>query len=296
MQQRGIKSICKFNFYVMYVIISPSKTQDFERELTLPEGVAELSVVSEWNEQTKELSKVMKNFSADELGVMMKISPKLAELNFNRFQKWDGKYGNENFYKPAIVAFLGDVYKGFGLDSWRIKDCEYANSHLGIISGFYGLINPLNYIQPYRLEMGTRITFSSEGIEYKNLYEFWKERLTEKIIEILKTERILLNLASVEYSKVIDRKIIAESGIDEVQVVDVDFKINKVNVKTNKREERVVAIYAKRARGLMANWIVENEIDSLEALEQFKEDGWKFKGWGAEDALGNKRALFVKRV
>lgn len=235
----------------MYTIISPSKTQDFEREVVLPSGVAglfELAGVPEWNEQTKLLAGVMKKFKAKELSELMKISTKLAELNFERFQEWDGNYDqNKNVYAPAIVAFLGDVYRGFDLNVWSITGYKYAHNHLGIISGFYGLISPLNYIQPYRLEMGTRLRFSvmkdkganDELKAYKNLYAFWSEMLTKKMATILKKEKVLINLASVEYSKVIDRKKLEElmatpkagQRVDKVQIIDVIFKVNKVSKK-----------------------------------------------------------------
>ena len=293
----------------MYTIISPSKGQRFEEgeeeikissldnvgELT---KVKKLSTVPEWNKQSKLLAEVMKKFTAKELGELMKISSKLAELNFKRFQKWNGDYDkNKNVYAPAIVAFLGDVYKGFDLESWKASDYIYAHNHLGIISGLYGLISPLNYIQPYRLEMGTRISFSTaENKEYKNLYDFWGELLTAKLANILKDEQVLINLASVEYSKVIDRKKLAEAG--GVSIIDVDFKISKINKKTGKREEKVIAIYAKRARGIMANWIVKNKLtlSSPKNLEKFQEDGWKFKKWSDPDKLGNRRILFVKNI
>ncbi len=293
----------------MYTIISPSKGQRFkegEEEIKISslENVGELAkvrkliTVPEWNNQSKLLAEVMKKFTAKELEELMKISPKLAELNFKRFQKWNGDYDkSKNVYAPAIVAFLGDVYKGFDLESWKAGDYTYAHNHLGIISGLYGLISPLNYIQPYRLEMRTRISFSTTGNkEYKNLYTFWSELLTEKLIKILKEKHVLINLASVEYSKVIDRKRLAEAG--GVSVIDVDFKISKINKKTGQREEKVVAIYAKRARGVMANWIVKNKLtlSSPKNLEKFQEDGWKFKEWSDPDNLGNRRALFVKTV
>lgn len=283
----------------MYVIISPSKTQDFNREVVLPRKVTDLAMIPEWNEQTKQLAEVMKRFKSEELGKMMKISPKLAELSFERFRKWDGGYNeSKNVFAPAIIAFLGDVYKGFDLENWKAGDYKYAQKHLGVISGFYGLIGPFNYIQPYRLEMRTRMSFSVRGDKqvYKNLYDFWSGILTGKMAETLRRERVLINLASVEYSKVIDRKKLEDMSDGEIQIVDVDFKINKVNKKTRKREEKVIAIYAKRARGLMANWILKEKIKTLKGLEKFKEGGWEFRGWGEFDDKNGKRVLFVKKI
>jgi len=296
----------------MYTILSPSKTQDFQRGLIMPGGSADLCRVSEWNEQTKELAQIMKEFSATDLEKMMKISPKLAQLNFERFQDWNGDYSTLNgdddqiHYAPAIRAFLGDVYKGFELEQWGSTEYTYADSHLGIMSGFYGLISPLNYMQPYRLEMGTKISFTIDGIEYKNLYTFWTERLTEKMYQILKEEKMLINLASVEYSKVIDRKLLKQKAIDawrgkegkrnEIQIIDIDFKIRKKDKKTGEIVEKVIAIYAKRARGLMANWIVESKVNLPKELENFSTDKWQYQSTSEADKLGNKRMLFIKEL
>ncbi len=283
----------------MYTIISPSKTQDFERKITLPREVTKLVTIPEWNKQTKSLVTILKTFKPEVLSSMMNISANLAELNFERFKKWNGVYNkNKNTVAPAIIAFQGDVYKGFDLENWKIKDYKYAHKHLGIISGFYGLISPLNYIQPYRLEMGTRISFAikdkNNSGKYKNLYDFWNELLTDKIINILKQEQVLINLASVEYSKVLDRNKLREVMGSKGQIIDVDFKSVKINKKTGKQEEKVIAIYAKRVRGLMANWIITNNLKNPRELENFRSDNWRFKGWSKADKLGNKRVLFIR--
>ena len=311
----------------MYIIISPSKTQDFNRNIILPKEVGRLSKVPEWNMQTAQLAKVMQGYSAEELSKMMKVSPKLGALTYSRFQEWDEAYGKndtlgegeETQIAPAIVAFLGDVYKGFKLESWTAKEYQYAHEHLGIASGFYGLISALDYIQPYRLEMGTRVQFTlpkntttkknpelySGQSTYKNLYAFWSEVLTEKMFQIVKKEKVLINLASVEYSKVIDRKLLKQKCIDnwrggdervEMQIIDIDFKIRKQDKKTEEVAEKVIGIYAKRARGLMANWIIENKIEKPRDLQNFSIDGWRFKSESAKDTLGNSSMLFIKTL
>lgn len=217
----------------------------------------------------------------------MHVSEKIGELNYKRFQKWKSSYkerkkdrdGNYNF-SPAIYAFMGDVYRGIELDAYGKRDYTYAQNHLGIISGFYGLLTPLTYMQPYRLEMGTRMLFTVKKTEYKNLYAFWQEKITDEVNDILKKEKILLNLASVEYAKVIDRKQL--SG----EVIDVDFKIEK---DTNMR---TIAIYAKRARGLMANWIIQNRVGDVRSLKKFRCDGWRYK----KDGSSEDKFLFVKKI
>ncbi len=268
----------------MYTIISPSKTQDFSRNFPKGENLAS---VSQYNRQTKQLAKMMKKLSAVEIENVMHVSEKLGQLNHGRFQKWNGTYkerkrgcdGGYNF-SPAIYAFMGDVYRGFNLDMYGKHDYSFAQNHLGIISGFYGLLTPLTHMQPYRLEMGTKMSFTIGKKEYKNLYAFWREELTQRMNEILKQEKTLLNLASVEYAKVLDRKQL--NG----EVIDVDFKIKKDG------KVRTIAIYAKRARGLMANWIIQNRIDQSENLKNFNCDGWKYKIQGSTD---NKK-VFIKKV
>lgn len=260
----------------MQIIISPSKTQDFTRDFSekLNGKIGDFSV-SEFNKETKKLAKLFKKFSQKDLEKMMKISPKLAELNFERFAKWNGSFSNrkkdkkgEFNFSPAIFAFLGDVYRGFDLENWNKKDFDYAQKNLKIISGFYGVLEPLNFLKPYRLEMGTKISFKIGKREYKNLYEFWGEKITDYLCDKFRKdkEKILLNLASVEYFKVIDRKKIEQKG---VKIIDVDFKIKKGN------ELKTIAIFAKMARGEMANWIIKNKISSEKDLEKFNENGWK---------------------
>lgn len=268
----------------MYTIISPSKTQDFSRNFSKGQDLAQ---ISQYNRQTKQLAKIMKGCSTKDLEALMHVSEKIGALNHERFQKWDGAYkerkkdcdGNYNF-SPALYAFMGDVYRGFELDHYEKKDFAYAKDHLGIISGFYGLLSPLTYIQPYRLEMGTKIPFVVGKVEYKNLYAFWQEVLTADMNKILKKENFLVNLASVEYAKVIDRKNLGG------EVIDVNFKIAKNG------EVRTIAIYAKRARGLMANWIIQKRIDNVNDLKEFNCDDWMY------DTKGSKAGelLFVKEI
>jgi cytoplasmic iron level regulating protein YaaA (DUF328/UPF0246 family) len=161
----------------MLIIISPSKTQDFETEPLFVKGV-----VSAFNTDTEKLSQVMKKYSSEDLMKMMKISSKLADLNFDRFQGWNKKFLKEDqccnstelkySFKPAIFAFKGDVYHGFNLKNYSKEDFAYVENNLRIISGFYGLMTPATYLKPYRLEMGVKVSFMIGGRQYKNLYDF----------------------------------------------------------------------------------------------------------------------------
>jgi len=272
----------------MIIIVSPSKTQDFKTASIIKKGV-----VSNFNNETKKLSKVMKSFSAEELGKIMKISAKLAELNFERFQNWNGSFLKEKSkngynFKPCIYAFKGDVYRGFDLENYSEKDFKYAEKKLRIISGFYGLMTPLTYLKPYRLEMGTKIMFKIGKREYKNLYDFWGNKITEKLkIDLEKTKaKFILNLASVEYSKAVDLKFFGDA------VVNVDFKVSKNGV------EKVVAIFAKRQRGKMANWVIENKIENPKDLKKYKNAGFEYSAKSTKEArekTGDKNKLvFVK--
>lgn len=268
----------------MYTIISPSKTQDFSQNFPKGEG---LGHISQYNKQTKQLAAVMKRLSVGDIEEIMHVSQNIGVLNYERFQKWEGLYKKREIdengdysFSPAIYAFRGDVYRGFDLEAYGKNDFSYAEDHLGIISGFYGLLTPLTYMQPYRLEMGTKMSFEIGKKEYDSLYAFWRTLLTERLNEILTKEKVLLNLASVEYAKVVDRKSI------DGEVVDVDFKVKKYG------KVRTVAIYAKRARGLMANWIVQNRVNTVVEIQNFNSDGWKF----AKSASTTDKIVFIKRL
>ena len=276
----------------MYIILSPSKSQNFSRNFEENLDFKK----TEFLKETKSLHTILKNLSEKDLEKLMKISPKLAGLNFGRFQKWnddflkrkkeraEGALPEEIPYNfsPAIFAFTGDVYGGFDLENWKKNDFNFAEKHLGILSGFYGLITPLDFIKPYRLEMGTKLSFEIKNKLYKNLYEFWEEKITKKIDYILSKEKVLINLASMEYSKSINRNKLSE----KVKIIDIEFKI--------KKGERIsiIAIYAKKARGEMANWIIKNRIKNIKDLENFSESGWKFS---KKESVKNK-LVFIKKI
>lgn len=256
----------------MLILLSPSKTQDFENKPLITE-----SKISRFLQETTKLSKVMKNFSATDLSKLMKVSEKIAKLNFDRFQSWNADFSQSENEKQAIFAFKGDVYRGFDLENWTPEDYNFAESSLRIISGFYGIITPQTLIKPYRLEMGTRLKFG----KYKNLYEFWSEKLTKKLAKELEknNEKIILNLASNEYSKAVN---LAKFGD---KVIDIYFKVMKNG------KYKTIGIYAKRQRGKMANWVIENKITKKDDLVYYPDNNFKFS-----DKLSNNNGLvFVKK-
>jgi len=227
----------------MLIIISPSKAQDFndfEKN--------KLDSKTSFLKETKSLSEIMKKKSVSDIKKLMSISDNIAELNFKRFSNFNilfsknnkSENGNYNF-RQAIFAFKGSVYKGFDLNNYSTDDFGYLSNHLRIISGFYGFLKPFDLIKPYRLEMGLSLPFKINTIEYKNLYSFWKNKFEKEISNILKKEKVLLNLASVEYSKSINLKDFGDT------VVNVDFKVNKKGVL------KTIAIFAKQQRGALAN-------------------------------------------
>lgn len=237
----------------MILVLSPSKTLDFETpppsdSHTPPEFLAEAA----------RLIAHLKPLSAVELARLMGISDKLAELNRLRFQNWAAPFTPENA-KQALFAFKGDVYDGLQADDFDADDITIAQGCLRILSGLYGLLRPLDLIQPYRLEMGCRLP-NSQG---NNLYEFWGDRITEAVNEIAAAGP-LINLASAEYFKAVKPK---QLHMPVVTPVFQDFKSGVY---------KIIGFYAKVARGLMARFVIKNRIDAVDALKDFAEDGYRF--------------------
>lgn len=239
----------------MIVLISPSKTQDFVcRNLSAYTTPACLS-------QTWKLVHSLQKLSAHEIGNLMQISPKLAELNFKRFQNFKEKF-DLTTAKQALLAFRGDVYNGITVDSYAKDDFDFAQGHLRIVSGLYGILKPLDLIQPYRLEMGTKLAVEGAA----NLYQFWESRLTDIVSQNLQAigSSQVINLASNEYFKAIMVKKL------KATVVSIAFKEKKGDA------FKVVAIHAKRARGFMADYIIKNKLTEAEGLQSFSANGYKF--------------------
>lgn len=240
----------------MLIAISPSKTLDFEKPVknqffSQPEFIKEASV----------LIKPLMKLKVGQLIELMGISPKLAQLNRERFNLWRPEFTPETA-RQAIYAFRGDVYTGLGADTLSPSELELAQLELRILSGLYGVIRPLDLIRPYRLEMGTPLRFG----KYQNLYQFWQKKITARIREDLdKSEsNLLINLASAEYFKSIDTKKL------KAEIVTPEFREGKNG------EYKMVSFFAKKARGLMTRFILRNSIQFEEQLRAFDSDGYLF--------------------
>lgn len=248
----------------MITVISPAKTLDFETR-----AVTDKTSSPEHLKRSKELVEIMREKSPKELSKLMGISPKLAELNVERFQNWKPPF-NTNNAKQAILAFKGDVYMGLDAESFSQRDFNFAQKNLRILSGLYGLLRPLDLIQPYRLEMGTKLS-NKRG---KDLYQFWNDELSRALADELAGHRnkTLINLASNEYFKALDPASLPGNLITPV------FK------DYNKGTYKVLAFFAKKARGQMAAFIVKNRINKPQDLKHFDVDGYRFnENFSTED-------------
>jgi cytoplasmic iron level regulating protein YaaA (DUF328/UPF0246 family) len=240
----------------MLIVLSPAKTLDYEsktriRKFTEPDLI----------DQTQTLITVLRRQSPSKLQSLMNISPALAELNHQRYQEWQPTIPKKNV-KQAILAFKGDVYTGLEAENLDSKDMAWAQAHLRILSGLYGVLRPLDLMQPYRLEMGTRLR-TRRG---KNLYEFWNTRITDTLNAQLQTigSGTLLNLASNEYFKSVKPKQL------NAHVISPAFR------DWNNDEYRMIGFLAKKARGRMAAWIIKNRIKHPEKLVDFALDGYAY--------------------
>lgn len=256
----------------MITIISPAKSLDFERE-----PLTSKYTMPEFLDDTFLLIDILKEYSPEDISSLMKISPKLGELNFYRYQNFNNDFKKDT--KQALFAFNGDVYKGIDAYSYNVEDINFAQNHLRILSGLFGILKPLDLIKEYRLEMGIKLK-NSKG---KDLYSFWGNKITRKIEEDIMSskENAILNLASEEYSKVINRDILKNS-----KVYDVVFKEKKNGV------YKIIAIYAKKARGTMASYIIKNKIDSIEEVKNFDEDGYEYR----EDLSSESTLVFTREI
>lgn len=240
----------------MLTVISPAKTLDFDT----PPATDKATVPDQLN-RSKELVTELRKQSAKDLSRLMGISDKLAELNRERFESWKPPFNPRNA-KQSILAFKGDVYLGLDVDSYTARDFNFVQKNLRILSGLYGVLRPLDLIQPYRLEMGTKL----QNKKGKDLYEFWGDAISKKLQEELEGHRnkTLINLASNEYFKSVKPELLPG------QVITPVFK------DFNKGSYKVLAFFAKKARGQMASFIVKNRINKPEDIKSFDIDGYTF--------------------
>jgi len=240
----------------MLIVLSPAKTLDYTVDAksnhTAPQFLS----------QSSKLIKTLKEKEPKDIASLMGLSDKLASLNFDRYQSWKAAKTVSSDAKPSMLVFKGDVYQGLEADKFNAKQIKFAQKHLRILSGLYGILRPMDVIKPYRLEMGTKLK-TEKG---KNLYEFWGNSVQDNVVNDLTSQKsdLLINLASKEYFSVLGKM---PEYINVVSPVFKDFKNG---------EHKIISFYAKRARGLMAKWIIENNIKDFEKLSKFNLDGYYF--------------------
>ncbi|MDA7920738.1 peroxide stress protein YaaA [Verrucomicrobiales bacterium] len=240
----------------MLAVISPAKTLDYES--TLP---SLRPTQPRLLDQSEDLIKVLRKLSSSDLQSLMGISEKLGDLNAERNQSWSVPFTSDNA-RPALFAFKGDVYTGFSLDEYASSDLSYAQKHLRILSGLYGVLRPLDLMQPYRLEMGTALKTSAG----KSLYEFWGDGVTKELNSAFKASgsNTLVNLASKEY-------------FSSVTPSDLKGDVITPNFKDLKNGSyKIISFYAKKARGMMCDYLIRNQIDDPEGLKGFDREGYSF--------------------
>lgn len=240
----------------MLTVISPAKTLDFDSPPTTRKATQPLLI-----QRTEELVEDARALSPDDIRELMGVSEKLAELNYQRFMNWSRPFTLENA-KQSLLAFKGDVYTGLQAETLTTAQLNFAQKHLCILSGLYGLLRPLDLMQPYRLEMGLK--FANRG--GKNLYAFWGDDITRALnAQIRKSgSPVLVNLASNEYFKSVQPGAL---GAEIITPVFKDLKGDKY---------RVISFFAKKARGQMARYIIEQELDDPAGLKKFRVDGYRY--------------------
>ncbi len=245
----------------MKILVSPAKSLDYESKLPIDKYTQPKFI-----KQAEELNSRLEQLSKKELSDLMKISDKLSQLNYDRIREFKVPFTKNNA-RPAIFAFSGDVY--VGLDAYTLPKDKFdiLQKRLRILSGMYGVLRPLDLIQPYRLEMGTKLDVD----DAKNLYEYWGDSLTDMLNKEMKADDILVNLASNEYFKSINKKKVKAKLITPIFK---DYKNGKL---------KVIAFYAKKARGSMVRYLVENDITDLEGIKTFDVDGYAYSKSETQD-------------
>ncbi len=254
----------------MLMVISPAKTLDFESP-----AVTEKQTLPDFLSDSQLLIKELRGLAPQDISDLMHISDKLGVLNYDRFQSWKKPFP-KNKAKQAVLAFKGDVYTGLEAETFSAKEFNFAQKHLRILSGLYGLLRPLDHILPYRLEMGTKFK-NQRG---KNLYEFWGDKITHAIESAMADvkSQTLVNLASNEYFKAVHTAKL------NARVVTPVFKDQKNG------EYKIISFYAKKARGMMAAWIIRQQIEDVEALKSFDVAGYRFD----PDRSKNDEWVFIR--
>jgi uncharacterized protein len=256
----------------MLIVLSPAKTLDYDTPAT-----TDVHSLPDFIEHSSELISTLRELSPAQVGSLMGVSDALAALNAGRFASWRPKFNAKNA-KQAVLAFNGDVYEGLDAPSLNPRQLDYAQAHLRILSGLYGVLRPLDLMQPYRLEMGTRLA-NPRG---RNLYDFWGDLVSDALNQVpaLQKSRVLVNLASEEYFKVVRPKRLNAAVVTPVFE---DWKGGRY---------KVISFHAKRARGLMARYAAVKRITQAEKLKAFDVEGYAF----VESESSEHRWLFRRRI
>ncbi|MDO9596682.1 MAG: peroxide stress protein YaaA [Azoarcus sp.] len=260
----------------MILVISPAKALDYETPPTIPTHSQ-----PDFLDQSAELIEILRRRTPGDISALMDLSDQLAALNVARYTNWSRPFSPDNA-KQAVLAFNGDVYDGLSAKTLSPADLDWAQAHLRILSGLYGVLRPLDLMQPYRLEMGTRLV-NARG---KDLYAFWGDRITAELNALLAREEeagrepVLLNLASEEYFKSVRRKQLTGRLVTPVFE---DWKSGRY---------KIISFYAKRARGLMSRYAIVNRVDQVDALRGFDSDGYAF----AAEASDGDTMVFRRRL
>lgn len=259
----------------MLFLLSPAKSLDYETPT--PAAVRKLATEPQFLPQSGALIELLRTKTADDIAALMDLSAALSELNVARYQAWLPQFTDANS-KPAVLAFNGDVYEGLQAASLGLAELKWAQQHVAILSGLYGVLRPLDLMQPYRLEMGTRLAHAGGP----HLYSFWGDRLAEHLNARAAAQRVpvIVNLASQEYFKAADRKIL------QPRVIECQFEDWKNG------QYKIISFFAKRARGLMARFCITERIDTPKGLQRFDRDGYAYQA----ELSTPDRLLFRRRL
>ncbi|RTL19295.1 MAG: peroxide stress protein YaaA [Burkholderiales bacterium] len=258
----------------MLFLLSPAKSLDYDTP-TPPELAASLTR-PQFLADTAALIDVLRGHSVEQVRALMDLSEPLAQLNVERYAAWSPRFTERNS-KPAVLAFNGDVYDGLDAKTLSTEDLAWAQQHVRMLSGLYGILRPLDRMQPYRLEMGTRLATPAGA----SLYDYWGDRLAEHLNQLARGEKapVIVNLASQEYFRAADRKVL------KPRVVDCQFEDWKNG------EYKIISFFAKRARGLMARFAIQHRLETPEGLTAFDSDGYRF----APEASAPDRLVFRRQ-
>lgn len=255
----------------MLITISPAKIQNFK-----PQTATQRYTLPEYMKEAEHLVQLVRALTPTELSKLLEINSGLTQLNFDRYFNWHKPFTPDNA-KQAALAFDGEVFRGLDAKTFTDDDYVYAQQHLRILSGLYGVLRPLDLIQPYRLEVSSKLA-NERG---NDLYDFWRDKITSSIVKALKASgnpQILINLTSGEYFKSIDLK---KSKIKVISIEFYEFKYEKL---------KQIVIYTKKARGLMARYIIENRIEDVEDLKGFDKAGY----WFHPQLSNEQKFVFVR--